>query len=200
MVNYNGEPIGTGGAGTALVSVTEYAAALGLLIADPSTLFTRVEFALAVASDEIRRRTSQTFDLVEGDVIILDGTGHQELLLPQLPVNAVNTVTFDDGLSTELVVTDYKVAPLDGVIRRRKGFPWGFGNVTVDYDHGFTTIPYDLANIAIQSARAGVSAGTPGLTGETTGGYSYTRDATVQAVESFSSLLDLYTVKRIPVP
>ena len=111
----------------------------------------------------------------------------------------VNSVTIDAGLSTETDVTDY-VPGFGGILNRRAGWPWGYGNITVNYDHGYAIIPSDLVNVAIQSARAGVLSERPGLTGETIGGYSYTRDATVQAVASFSDLLELYTVKRIPVP
>jgi hypothetical protein len=183
----------------AFVTVDQYATATQQTITPDSALEDAIEFALDAACDEIRNRTCQTLDAVEGDVITLDGTDRQALLLPELPVTAVNSVTIDKDLTTELDVTDY-VLGFGGILRRRKGWPWGYGNITVDYDHGYETIPADLVNVAIQAARSGITIAPGGLTSETIGGYSYTRDATVATITTYQSVLDPYRVPRIPVP
>lgn len=198
----------------AFVTVDEYAAATRTDLYFDDNLEAAVRFALEAACDEIRRATSQDFDLIEDDVIVLDGTGHAGLLLPQLPVVAINSVTIDKDLTTEVVVTDW-VLGFGGILRRRgtqtvtsachrrRVWPWGFGNITLDYDHGYGAyegeqFPSDLKNVAIQMAFSGITE-EPGITSETIAGYSYTREASAATLDTFCKVIDRYTVKRIPV-
>lgn len=189
----------------AFVTIDEYEA---LFQAAPSgTEEDAVQFALDAACAEIRTYLSQDLDLVADDEIVLHGTGTQSLLLPQLPVVAVNSVFIDAGEDTEEEVTDYHL-DFSGVLYRRCGWPKGYGNITVDYDHGYEEIPADLKNAALNIARSianpAPAAALGGITSESIAGYSYTRDlgastATID-VSAYSRTLDRYQVKRIPVP
>jgi hypothetical protein len=84
-------------------------------------------------------------------------------------------------------------------------WPWGFQNITIDYDHGYgayegAQLPTTLKNIAIQVARGIVSSLPSGVTSETIGGYSYTRSlGTAEGVQAFAKTLDKYKLPRIPV-
>lgn len=168
------------------------------------------QVALNAACAEIQRRTSQTFTVVEGDVITIDGTGTRILLLPELPIVAVNSVIIDKDLATEEIVTDFRV-DADGRLylprrstatpyRRCNHWPRGFANITIDYDHGYAAVPADLIDLAVRAAFAGV-AYQPGLAGETIGGYSYTRQAVVDVIDAAGKgILGLAQVKRIPAP
>jgi hypothetical protein len=205
----------------AFVTIADYEAAFNTVITGDAGLTAKVQFALDSACAEIRQALgNQTLTYVTDDVIELDGTGRTALLLPQLPVVHINSVTIDKGLATELAVTDW-VLGLGGVLRRKgtqldptawytrrppKVWPWGFGNITVDYDHGYDAyesepFPKDLINVALQVARSTVSSLPAGITSETIGGYSYTRQlgATLGA-DAYEKLLNRYAVKRVPVP
>lgn len=197
----------------AFVTVTQYADALGITVVPATPLETRISMALDAACAQIRGYLGQSLDHIAADVVTLDGTGHRGLLLPELPVTAVNAVTIDLGLVTELIVTDAYLG-FGGVLYRtgaqvpspnwwcnhsHRGWPLGLGNLTIDYDHGFATIPADLVNVAIQVARANVNAGLPGITGETIGGYAYTRDLSVTALSAYEAVLDNYKLPRVMV-
>lgn len=191
---------------SAFVTVDDYNAAFQTTADEDA-----VQFALDAACTQIRKYLSQDLDLVTDDEQPFDGTGHQTLLLPQLPVLAVNSVFIDKDEDTEEEVTDYKVG-FGGILYRRCGWPWGVQNITVDYDHGFEEIPADLKSVALGIARFVATPITEealgGITSETIGGYSYTRDlgaassvaTTGSDVSAYSRVLDLYRVKRIPVP
>lgn len=201
----------------AFVTADQYATALRVDVPDGSPLEAAVNMALDAACSEIRGYLGQTLDAVVGDVVALDGTGRRGLILPEMPVTAVNAVTIDKDLATELVVTDFYLG-FGGVLYRtgvqavpdwwdwwdwsafpRRGWPLGVGNITVDNDHGYATIPADLVNVAIQVARATINSGLPGMTSETIGGYSYTRDGKVDILGAFTRVLDNYKLPRVMV-
>lgn len=201
----------------AFVTVDQYAAATRTTPDFANEL--AIDFALDAACQAIRGYLGQTVDAVDADIITLDGTGRRGLILPEMPVRAVNAVTIDLGLSTEIDVTDFDDG-FGGVLYRTgaqdapewwdwdwwgppsrplRAWPLGVANITVNYDHGFTTVPADLMMVAIQIARATVNAGTPGVTGETIGGYSYTRDVNIDALGAFRRILDNYKLPRVMV-
>lgn len=197
---------------SAFVTIADYETAFGVSVTGNAELEAQVQFALDSACAEIRAYLSQDLDYTEDDVIVLDGTGHQTLLLPQLPVVAVNSVFIDKGEDTEEEVADYVIG-FGGILNRRAGWPWAFGNITVDYDHGYGAyegieLPADLKNAALNIARSVANPASveslTGITSESIGGYSYTRDlgaaATTIDVSVYSRTLDRYQVKRIPVP
>ncbi len=186
--------------------MTSFAALNYYETAYPGTLVTVADQARATAALDavcasIRRYCSQRFDYVESDVITVSGTGKQALLLPELPVVAVNSVTINKDETSELAVTDYRLLDPDaGLLWRPTAvWPWGGVNITVDYDHGYADIPADLIEVAVHLAHESVTAIPSQLRSETIGGYSYTRDAGQTTVHDFAHVLELYRAKRIPV-
>lgn len=170
--------------------------------------------ALDAACSDIRLYCAQTFDLVETDEVELHGTGRATLLLPQLPVVAINTVTINKGLTSELVVTDYRCELSTGVLFRAPsttvdpwcaGYAWtsawpvGFLNITVDYDHGYTTIPASLVRVAVRLAHDDIVNPGSRLSGETIAGYAYTKATGEPSVEDYAKALEPFRNKRVPV-
>lgn len=119
------------------------------------------------ASAMIRRTARQDFDFTSNDAITLAPTQTDTLLLPQLPVTAVASVTTDGLLLTE--ETDYRVMLPAGIIRHlRKRWT---KPIDVVYSHGYTTLPEDLKAICVEmSARAWVN--PRGVLSEQIGNYS----------------------------
>ena len=118
--------------------------------------------AVDAACNIIRMLADQTFDQVVGTVV-LDGTGTDCLLLPEIPVNSAGTV-IESG-TTLVEGEDYVLADDRKLIRTNgtayttitSGYTptWQTGrqNVTVTYDHGYAgTIPTDVRMIALQLA------------------------------------------------
>lgn len=178
----------------------------------------QVRAALAAACEEIRQYCAQNFTLIEDDEIVLHGTGRSTLLLPELPVVAVNSVLVNAGEDTEEEVTDFRIDTESGLLWRPPSssgswpgrWPVGFLNITVDYDHGYTEVPKDVINVACLMARNSImardTAREVGITSETIAGYSYTTDSgsSIVAVEEASRknlrrILDRYRLPRIPV-
>lgn len=179
--------------------------------------------ALAAACDDIRGYCNQTFNFVAADEITLHGTGRPKLLLPELPIVAVNAVTINKGMATELVVTDFRIDFDDGLLYRPpiqptvlpevdwfdsgwdpwlgllSGWPIGFANITVDYDHGYAVMPENLISVAVQLARNTLSSPPLVFRGEKIGGYSYTRYESYEGPAEFATVLDRFTVNRVPV-
>lgn len=111
--------------------------------------------ATDAACDICRTFAEQTFNEVLSDTVILDGTGTDALLLPQLPVNAVGTV-FEGATA----VDDYSLNS-NGILFRgsagvdpRPVWPRGRQNISVTYDHGYASIdlPRDVRMVALSIA------------------------------------------------
>lgn len=107
------------------------------------------------ACEMVRTLAEQRFDEVSGETISLDGSGTDSLLLPELPVNTVGTVTVNGG-----TVTDYCLADNGILYRGTAGsryswphcWPAGRQNVTVTYDHGYSEVPEDIRMVALAVA------------------------------------------------
>lgn len=129
----------------------------------------RAELILSVVSGLVRDEAHQLFDQVETDEVILDGTGTDVLLLPQLPVTAVASVE-ENG--TALVGgTDYDWSS-NGILRRLNG-SWvrRARYYTVTYSHGYAAPPDGLKGIVLRVA-ARVVDNPEGLVQEAIGGWS----------------------------
>lgn len=102
--------------------------------------------AIAGACEMIRTYTEQRFDLEPADTVTLDGSGTDSILLPQLPVNTVGTVTVDGGTITDYVLSDNGTL-FRGTAGIRYSWPFcwpqGRQNITVTYSHGYGTAPSD---------------------------------------------------------
>lgn len=120
---------------------------------------------ITAACDFVRLFTEQDITpVVNGGTAILDGTGTDCLLLPQLPVLNAGTVIESSGTLT--LGTDYKLSDngelyrLPGVIdsgwstQELRTYWWpGRQNVVVTYDYGYSSAPDDLKEVAIQMAK-----------------------------------------------
>ena len=101
----------------------------------------RVALLLAAGSAAFRKATRQTITAVAGDVATFDGDGSRVLLLPELPVTTVAAVTVD-GVAID--GTSYEWSER-GILRRAEGWPDAYRNVSATYDHGYDTVPEDVA-------------------------------------------------------
>lgn len=158
---------------TAFIGTTDLEALLRRsLTPDESALAT---IALDSASEVVRDYCHQDFDDASATSIVLDGTGTQWVLLPQLPVNDVDSVTLYDGLGAEdaLTETEEFLWYADGRLYR-VGTVWPSDPqaITVVYDHGYTTIPASVRMVAAQVALRIMIQGI--VRQESIGGYSVT--------------------------
>lgn len=137
--------------------------------------------AVSMACETVRSLTEQDFTPTTGATAVLDGTGSDVLLLPQVPVTAAGTVSVD---GTTLAATDYSVTS-DGKLFRTDGtatwpgnggypsapvayWPQGRRNITVTYDYGYAgTAPDDVRMVALAIANRLITQG--GATQETVG-------------------------------
>ncbi len=130
--------------------------------------------AVDAACDIVRTHTDQEFNLTTLGTATLDGTGTDALLLPQVPVSEVRSVTIGGTVNSGTItggtaVTSWAVRE-DGVLLRTAGaatgdpswsgetlplrWPKGRQNVSVIYSHGYgsATLPRDVRMVALQIA------------------------------------------------
>jgi hypothetical protein len=148
--------------------------------------------ALAAATVAIQQYTDQLITQTT-ETVILDGTGNDTMLLPELPVTDVTEVVVDVDTSNPQTLqpqsagsnADYTwVGGEEGLLIRRRGqfilwqglfnakyghWPDRWQSVQVTYTHGWPTIPTDLQLLcAIIAARAFAQ---DGANSETVGTY-----------------------------
>lgn len=111
-----------------------------------------VQTILDAACDICRTVAEQPFTQTTGTAV-LDGTGTDAILLPNLPVSQAGTV-----LVNGTAVTDYTLNN-NGVLFRgtagvlpRPVWPAGRQNVTVTYDYGYQQVPDDVRMVALSLA------------------------------------------------
>jgi hypothetical protein len=176
--------------------------------------------ALDTACQAIRTYTNQELNLVRHDVVTVDGTWRRDLLLPQLPVlevHAVNVTYADETVILD--VDDLYLTPAGRLFILATPWYWrpGFGNVEVEYSHGWGVteeeleesgeptaerMPSDLRMVALRiAANLYNSPATTSIRQETLGSYSYTvGDDMVGMVEpALKLILDRYTIRKVPV-
>lgn len=122
---------------------------------------TRATALLTEASNLVRQAAGQDIDLTTGDTYVTRGIYNEFLPLPQRPVLAVSSVSYQfiGGELTELDPTDYYVYG-NGLVRRDaasslsgRGSGW-FGpecEVTVTYDHGYAEVPFLAKSITLDA-------------------------------------------------
>jgi hypothetical protein len=153
----------------------------------------RVDFALKAACEQVRRYLGLQVTLVAGDVVTVSGSGTTALLLPELPVVSVNSVTFDGE-----PVEDWW-ADESGILRRPGGWV-RWRRYVVDYDHGWAEVPADIVSATARLAsQLYLSANADGIRQETIGSYSVTYAVTEDMIGPLS-VLDGLRSKRVPVP
>lgn len=142
------------------------------------------------ATAAIQEWTGQTIEAVEADEVTLVGNFTRKLVLPEMPVTAVDSVVVDGDTLT--VSTDF-TWQRHGVLWRPRyanpnapsqrsfevlgGAYWGGPDreVVVTYDHGFATIPPMVKTVCLAIAVRAM--GNPGgVRAEAIDGYSITYD------------------------
>lgn len=208
-----------------IATLTDYETAYPDAATDSQSRATAVA-ALQAATADIQDFCSQLLVPVDADIITVSGTGSRYLLLPECPVTAVNAITIDQDLPTELAVTTFRISARNGILYRLPdptvagyctcgcsdpfdcccippsswGWPRGFSNITVNYDHGYAAMPANLVQVAASLAHESVNAGPLRLHGEKIEGYSYTREVGATTVDDFSGLLNRHKLKQTSVP
>ena len=95
-------------------------------------------------------------DDYDADNAILDGTGRNELVLPQYPINSLSTLRIDTLEIDErsgVFDTGWVLDKQNGIIRLQGlVFSPGYKNIDIAYNAGFSTIPDDLAEAAMEQA------------------------------------------------
>lgn len=153
----------------------------------------RAQQALDVATSIIQNYTRQRIERVAGETAILRRTYGTIALLPELPVEAVTSVTDDTG--TLVVDTDYEVRE-GGVLRRLVG-TWRY-DLTVVYTHGYATIPNDIKGVTLQLAESWHGHGGRDVESEALGTYRVFFAAADQWAGA-RTVLDRYRITKVPV-
>jgi hypothetical protein len=118
--------------------------------------------AVDAACDWVRDLTHQTLNHVEDDVVLLDGTGTDALLLPETPVEEVSLVVVagdEDATDWSFALHDSGVlmrmwAPEGSVAPTAAVWPKGRNNVEVTYTHGYADadFPRSIRKLALKIA------------------------------------------------
>lgn len=160
--------------------------------ADLADVGIRAETAVAAACDAVREHMCQTITQVVNDPITLVGSDTRALLLPELPVTAVVSVTLNG-----VAVTDWTLDPLGSGILWRDGYGYWprCQKFVVTYTHGYAPadIPGNVRLVTLRLAQAEYD--QPGaIQQQTAGPFSVT-------YAPASTLLDtLPVLKRVPMP
>ncbi len=177
----------------AFCTIADLAAFLQITIPAGSAAATQ---AISEASAAIQNYTHQVIELVEDDEYTFDVDARQtKLFLPELPVTEISEVVEDAEILG--VDADYKLGR-NGVLHRVAGFWYaGVQTVTVEYSHGYATIPDDVADVCKRAAsrtyqaglRAAESDGVSGIAAMGLGDYSVTCGSEQSGGVSGGSLL-----------
>lgn len=152
----------------------------------------RATLLLDGATAAIQEWTGQTIEAVSSDEVTLVGNFTRRLVLPQMPVTAVDSVVVDG--TTLTASTDFtwqrhgvlwrpRYAQPDAPSQRSfevlGGAYWGGPDreVVVTYDHGFATIPTVVESVCL-SVAARSSAMATGVVREQIDGYAVTYSQT----------------------
>lgn len=114
------------------------------------------ELVLELASETIRAEVAQQIDPVAADTYLSPPEPGRVLLLPELPVTDVASVT--EYGQTLLAGTDYTWSSAGTVTRCGQAWPVEARAVVVTYDHGYADIPGQVRAVCLQlAARAYVN-------------------------------------------
>lgn len=128
------------------------------------------ELVLAGASGLVRNYCRWPISRIENDIRVFDGDGSRWLNLPTLKLNDVTSVSVDTGADDPLALTvgtDFRLLP-NGMLWRSAGWPIGYANVTIDFDHGYDPVP-DEVRIVVCALAAKFYSNPEGLTSRSGG-------------------------------
>lgn len=161
---------------------------------------------LVHTGNAVRNKIKRQIDLVDNDVVTLDGitSNTNVIFLPEWPVVAVAQVEVLDPTGTWVTLdpSTYDFDEdgwlewlTDGVpsIGLRRGWPTRRRSIRVTYTHGYAEVPPELANVSV-SAAARLWANPSDLQGETIDGYSFRVNvAASQWTDMEMAVLDEYS-------
>ncbi|MCA1841963.1 MAG: hypothetical protein LC792_01980 [Actinobacteria bacterium] len=154
---------------------------LGRPLAELNTA--QATLALQAASAAIQAETHQRIEAVVGDIYTQVFTGYtignrepvsyDTLLLPELPVTAVASVTVDSVL---LDPANYHWTPAGTVQRLDDWFNTLSRQVVVavTYTHGYAPIPADIVDVTLRNAARRLEQPSGGVSSEAVGNYKVT--------------------------
>jgi hypothetical protein len=164
--------------------------------------------AVDAACDWLRDLTGQLFNHVEDETILMDGTGTDALLLPQLPVEEVSTVVVqgqEDSTDYGFTLHDSGVLlriwdPVDALTTSWAKWPKGRNNIEVTYTHGYADadFPRSIRMLAVRMA-ARFYQQAPGVVFESLGQRSVRYDTDAGDLSTAEKLIvRKHTYKRQP--
>lgn len=155
----------------------------------------KVLSALTAASRRFRGAVGHRVTLVTDDVVTLDGTGRESLLLPVWPTVSVTEVLLDGVALVE--GTDYSWSQA-GLLRRLGGERWPdrLRCVRVKYSHGWADVPEDIQEVVIDQARTMFTI-RPGVQTMQTGGQTvtYGAQAAIGVTDQWARAVDRHKVR-----
>ena len=188
-----------------------------------TTYDTALQLVLDSASAEIRRwcgRDETTGFATATRTEYYDGNDEVTIQLREFPITSITSVSvrYAGGSTDTLDSTSYRVENTTGLLARidatrgrfvsmrsdlqvpsgtflpEPRFPQGFGNITVVYVGGYSTIPSDLQMACMRMSDIMWSARgrDPTLTSEKIGDYSYTRDGADAVASIKTNLIQAY--------
>lgn len=102
--------------------------------------------------------------------VVLDGTGHPDLILGDLDITAIRAASMAPRLDeTFVALTSGQLAALsvlpDGTLRRADDLVWTYGNdnIVVEYEYGATSVPADLKKAALLRFRTRLNLNKSGI-------------------------------------
>lgn len=167
----------------ALITVEDVEAHLGRPVTMPESA--RIDALIAAAAKNIVGYTGQTIEQAE-TTERLRVRRDLRVTLPQRPVNDVSAVVDVNAVAVTFTWHAGEIVELSSAVpsefeyeARRTALEW----VDVTYDHGYATVPADIAGVACQivGRSLGTTPAEGGITAETIGGYSYQRGAAAGA-------------------
>lgn len=134
--------------------------------------------ALEGATQLIRKYCDSEITIVEDDVVYLDGSGIDELVLPDREVTGVSEVILDYDLddpttlvaSGEGTASEYTFTARGVLIRRGGVWPIRRKSIQVTYTHGFEEVPADIKIVTVAVASRAYT--QDGANQESVGSYS----------------------------
>lgn len=110
------------------------------------------------AAESLRRDCGWHIAPEVEETLTVDGTDGRELILPTLRIVAITEIRDVTDPDNPVVLDDWRVANVRGIVYRRIGWPCEVGSIEVDLTHGYATCPPELFPEVATRCRAASSA------------------------------------------
>lgn len=150
----------------------------------------RIALALRRVSDRFIGLIGWDPHYVDNDIVTVNGTGRETLLLPYMHIVGAVTVQVDGQ-----PVNDFVADPAAGILRRTNYRTWpdSLSNITVTCSHGYKDLPGDMQDAVLEQSEAQYRAIT-GVSSYSVGGRSITFGAasTVGVIQKWTDIVHKY--------